>query len=65
MDISRFTQKSLEAVQDIEKIAMEHGNQELEEEHLVLSLLKLDESLQPGEYRKLTAEEVELLSRDL
>ncbi|MCR4961943.1 MAG: ATP-dependent chaperone ClpB [Lachnospiraceae bacterium] len=45
MDISRFTQKSLEAVQNIEKIAMEHGNQELEEEHLVLSLLQLDDSL--------------------
>ncbi len=45
MDISRFTKKSIEALQDIEKIALEYGNQELSEEHLVLSLLQLDDSL--------------------
>ena len=45
MNISRFTQKSAEAVQNTEKIAMEYGNQEIEEEHLLLALLKLDDSL--------------------
>ena len=45
MNISRFTQKSAEAVQNTEKIAMEYGNQEIEEEHLLLALLKLDDIL--------------------
>ncbi|MBR6309150.1 MAG: ATP-dependent chaperone ClpB [Lachnospiraceae bacterium] len=45
MNISKFTQKSAEAVQNTEKIAMEYGNQEIEEEHLLLALLKLDDSL--------------------
>ena len=45
MNISKFTQKSAQAVQDTEKIAMEYGNQEIEEEHLLLALLKLDDSL--------------------
>lgn len=45
MNISKFTQKSAQAVQDTEKIAMEYGNQEIEEEHLLLALLKLEDSL--------------------
>ena len=45
MNITKFTQKSQEALADCEKIAMEHGNQELEEEHLLLALLRLDDSL--------------------
>ncbi len=45
MNISRFTQKSTEALNNCEKIAMEFGNQEIEQEHLLLSLLRIDDSL--------------------
>ena len=45
MNISRFTQKSTEALTNCEKIAMEYGNQEIEQEHLLLALLNLDDSL--------------------
>ena len=45
MNITKFTQKSTEAVQGCEKIALEYGNQELSQEHLILALLKLDDSL--------------------
>ncbi len=45
MNISKFTQKSLEAVNGMEKLAYEYGNQEIDEEHLLYSLLKQDESL--------------------
>ena len=45
MNISRFTQKSTEAVQECEKVAMEFGNQELSEEHLLMGLLRIDDSL--------------------
>ena len=40
MNISKFTQKSLQAVQDLEKTAYEFGNQEIEQEHLLVSLLQ-------------------------
>ena len=39
MNINKFTQKSIEAVQNCEKLAYEHGNQQLEQEHLLYSLL--------------------------
>ena len=45
MNISRFTQKSSEAIQNTEKLAMEYGNQEIEQEHLLLALLNLEDSL--------------------
>ena len=45
MDISKFTQKSLQAVQDLEKTAYEFGNQEVEQEHLLYNLLKQEDSL--------------------
>lgn len=45
MNISKFTQKSMQAVEGAEKIAYEYGNQELEQEHLLLSLLQLEDSL--------------------
>ena len=44
-NINKFTQKSVEAVQGCEKIASEYGNQEIEQEHLLYSLLTLDDSL--------------------
>ena len=45
MNINKFTQKSLEAVQNCEKLAYEYGNQQIEQEHLLYSLLTLDDSL--------------------
>ena len=45
MNIQKFTQKSLEAVNGCEKLAMEYGNQEIEQEHFLLSLLRLEDSL--------------------
>ena len=45
MNISKFTQKSLQAVQDLEKTAYEFGNQEVEQEHLLYNLLKQEDSL--------------------
>ena len=45
MNINKFTQKSLEAVQNCEKLAYEYGNQQMDQEHLLSSLLMLDDSL--------------------
>lgn len=45
MNISKFTQKSLQAVQNLEKIAYEYGNQEIEQEHLLYALLSQEDSL--------------------
>jgi ATP-dependent Clp protease ATP-binding subunit ClpB len=45
MNISKFTQKSMQAVNDCEKLAYEYGNQEIEQEHLLCSLLIQEDSL--------------------
>ena len=45
MNIQKFTQKSMQAVQDLEKVAYEYGNQEIEEEHLLYALLTQEDSL--------------------
>ena len=45
MNINKFTQNSLQAVQNCEKIAMDYGNQELAQEHLLYALLTQDDSL--------------------
>ena len=45
MNINKFTQKSLEAVQQCEKLAYEYGNQQIEQEHLLYSLLTIEDSL--------------------
>ena len=45
MNIQKFTQKSMQAVEGCEKLAYEYGNQEIEQEHLLYSLLKIEESL--------------------
>ena len=45
MNISKFTQKSVQAVQDLEKVAYEYGNQEVEQEHLLYVLLTQEDSL--------------------
>ena len=45
MNINKFTQKSMEAVQNCEKLAYEYGNQQIEQAHLLCSLLSLEDSL--------------------
>ena len=45
MNISKFTQKSMKAVEGCEKLAIEYGNQEIEQEHLLYSLLTIEDSL--------------------
>ncbi len=47
MNIQKFTQKSIEAVNDCEKLAYDYGNQELEQEHLLLALLEQEDGLIP------------------
>ncbi|MCD7922025.1 MAG: ATP-dependent chaperone ClpB [Clostridiales bacterium] len=47
MNIQKFTQKSMEAVQDCEKLAYEYGNQEIEQEHLLVALLRQEDGLIP------------------
>ena len=45
MNISKFTQKSIEAVQNMDKVAIEYGNQEIDQEHLLYSLITIEDSL--------------------
>ena len=45
MNINKFTQKSMQAVQDCEKLAYEYGNQEIDQEHLLYALLTQEDSL--------------------
>ena len=45
MNINKFTQKSMEAVQNCEKLAYEYGNQQIDQEHLLYSLLTVEDSL--------------------
>ncbi len=45
MNISKFTQNSMQAVERCEKLAYEYGNQEIEQEHLLYSLLTIEDSL--------------------
>ena len=45
MNINKFTQKSIEAVNNCEKIAYDYGNQEIDQEHFLCSLMTIDDSL--------------------
>ena len=45
MNIQKFTQKSIEALQNCENLANEYGNQQIEQEHMIYSLLTIDDSL--------------------
>ncbi len=45
MNLTKFTQKSIEATQRSEKVAIDYGNQQIDEEHLLYALLTIDESL--------------------
>ena len=53
MDINLFTQKSREALNDIEQIAMENGNQEMVQAHLLLALLQQEDGLIPKMIEKM------------
>ena len=45
MNINKFTQKSIESVNQCEKIAYDYGNQEIDQEHFLYSLLTIEDSL--------------------
>ena len=47
MNIQKFTQKSIEAINACEKLAYDYGNQEIEQEHLLLALLQQEDGLIP------------------
>ena len=53
MNISKFTQKSLEAVNNCERVAYEFGNQEIVQEHLLFSLLSIEDGLIPKLLKKM------------
>ena len=45
MNIQKFTQKSIEAINNCEKIAYDYGNQEIDQEHFLYSLMTIEDSL--------------------
>ncbi len=53
MNIQKFTQKSIEAINDSEKLAYEYGNQEIEQEHLMVALLQQEDGLIPKMIEKM------------
>ncbi len=53
MNIQKFTQKSMEAINDCEKLAYEYGNQEIEQEHLMVALLQQEDGLIPKMIEKM------------
>ncbi len=53
MNIQKFTQKSMEAVQGCEKLAYDYGNQEIEQEHLLVALLQQQDGLIPQLIQKM------------
>lgn len=53
MNIQKFTQKSMEAINDCEKLAYEYGNQELEQEHLLVALMQQEDGLIPSLIEKM------------
>ncbi|WP_027203160.1 ATP-dependent chaperone ClpB [Butyrivibrio fibrisolvens] len=63
MNIQKFTQKSLEAVNNCDSVANEYGNQEIEQEHLLYSLLTIDDSLIANLMEKMDIDLDALISR--
>ena len=53
MNINKFTQKSMEAVNGCEKVASDHGNKQIEQEHLLFSLLTIEDSLIEKLFKKM------------
>ena len=64
MNINKFTQKSIEAVQGCESVALEYGNQQIEQAHLLYSLLNLDDSLIKKLFQKMNID-TDAFLRDL
>ena len=64
MNINKFTQKSIEAVQGCESAALEYGNQQIEQAHLLYSLLNLDDSLIKKLFQKMNID-TDAFLRDL
>lgn len=63
MNINKFTQKSIQAVQDCEKAAYEYGNQEIEQEHLLYALLTQEDGLIPKLIEKMGIQREMFLNR--
>ena len=63
MNISKFTQSSMAAINNCEKIAMDYGNQEIREVHLLYSLLTLDDSLMLKLIEKMGIDKSHFLNR--
>ena len=63
MNINKFTQNSLQAVQNLEKIAYEYGNQEMEQEHLLYALLIQEDSLIVKLLEKMNVSKEQFLNR--
>ena len=53
MNIQKFTQKSIEAIGSCEKLAYEYGNQEIEQEHLLVALMNQEDGLIPKMIEKM------------
>ncbi len=63
MNIQKFTQKSIEAVNGCDKVAIQNGNQEIEQEHLLYSLLTIDNSLISNLISKMGIDPADFLAR--
>ncbi|WP_026660972.1 ATP-dependent chaperone ClpB [Butyrivibrio sp. AC2005] len=63
MKIDKFTQKSIEAIQNMEKVALDFGNQEIEQEHLLYSLLTIEDSIVPKLIEKMGIDNTVFLNR--
>ncbi|MCQ2507433.1 MAG: ATP-dependent chaperone ClpB [Dorea sp.] len=63
MNIQKFTQKSIQALQDCERVALDYGNQEIDQEHLLYSLLTQEDSLIAKLMQKMGSDEKEMINR--
>ena len=63
MNINKFTQKSIEAVNQCEKIAYDYGHQEIDQEHFLYSLLTVDDSLIASLLEKMNIQKDTFLSQ--
>ena len=62
MNIQKFTQKSIESLNNSEKIASDYGNQEIDQEHFLLSMLKVDDSLIAGLLEKMGVDTADFMA---
>ena len=61
MNIQKFTQKSLEAINNCEKIAYDYGNQDIDQEHFLYSLMTIEDSLIASPIEKMNIDKVTFL----